>query len=121
MKIKLFAGLVLALFGAFSSALSVARAQGTAFTYQGRLNNASGPAAGSYDLAFTLFATNTSGAVLAGPVTNSATSVTNGLFPVRAVAFLQPACERAAQRRCTGLASQFSNRKRGHAPGQHLK
>jgi hypothetical protein len=55
-------------------------AQGTAFTYQGRLNSGGAPANGSYDIAFTLYATNTSGVPIAGPVTNSAVSVTNGLF-----------------------------------------
>jgi trimeric autotransporter adhesin len=55
-------------------------AQGTAFTYQGRLNVANFPANGSYDLTFTLYNTNSGGVVLAGPVTNSATTVSNGLF-----------------------------------------
>jgi hypothetical protein len=55
-------------------------AQGTAFTYQGRLNNTGGPANGSYDFKFTLFATNISGSAVAGPVTNSAAAVSNGLF-----------------------------------------
>lgn len=59
---------------------STAFAQGTAFTYQGRFNDGGMPANGSYDLAFTLFATNTSGVAIAGPVTNSATEVSNGLF-----------------------------------------
>jgi hypothetical protein len=38
------------------------------------------PANGSYDLMFTLFNTNCNGAAIAGPVTNSATVVSNGLF-----------------------------------------
>jgi hypothetical protein len=54
--------------------------QGTAFTYQGRLNNGGGAANGSYDLTFTLFATNSTGVAIAGPVTNTAVAVTNGLF-----------------------------------------
>src|ERR1700761_4972091 len=54
--------------------------QGTAFTYQGRLNSGSTVANGSFDLQFTLFNTNASGTVVAGPVTNSAVAVTNGLF-----------------------------------------
>ena len=56
------------------------RAQGTAFSYQGRLNDNNAPANGAYDLTFTLYATNTGGAPVAGPVTNTATAVTNGLF-----------------------------------------
>ncbi len=54
--------------------------QGTAFSYQGRLNDANGPANGSYDFQFGLFATNAGGAVIAGPMTNSAVVVSNGLF-----------------------------------------
>ena len=59
---------------------STALAQGTAFTYQGCLNNGVNPVTGSYDLAFSLYGTNTGGSSIAGPVTNSATGVTNGLF-----------------------------------------
>jgi hypothetical protein len=57
-------------------------AQGTAFTYQGSLNNNGSPATGLYDLTFTLFDTNSAGNVIAGPLTNSLTPVTNGLFTV---------------------------------------
>ena len=60
--------------------LNPALAQGTAFTYQGRLNDANGPANGSYDFQFGLYAANAGGAVSAGPVTNSAIAVSNGLF-----------------------------------------
>ena len=59
-----------------------AAAQGTAFTYQGQLNDGGCPANGSYDLTFTLFNANTNGVAIAGPVTNSAVLVTNGLFTV---------------------------------------
>ncbi len=55
-------------------------AQGTAFTYQGRLNDSGVMANGTYDLAFTLYATNAGGSALAGPVTNAAVAVSNGLF-----------------------------------------
>jgi hypothetical protein len=55
-------------------------AQGTAFTYQGQLENNGSPANGSYDLTFTLYVTNSGGTALTDPVTNLATSVTNGLF-----------------------------------------
>jgi hypothetical protein len=57
-----------------------ALAQGTAFTYQGRLNTTNGPANGSYNLTFTLFNVSGGGSAVAGPVTNSATAVSNGLF-----------------------------------------
>ncbi len=60
--------------------LHPAFAQGTAFMYQGQLVSGGELANGSFDITFTLFATNNGGSVIAGPVTNSATSVTNGLF-----------------------------------------
>ncbi len=81
MKSKLATwGVALLTLATFDAHHSTALAQGTAFTYQGRLNDATGPADGSFDLIFTLFGTNTSGTALAGPVTNSATAVSNGLF-----------------------------------------
>src|SRR5579872_7349925 len=57
-------------------------AQGTAFTYQGRLNDGAGPANGSYDLQFTVYNALSGGNMAAGPLTNSATAVSNGLFTV---------------------------------------
>jgi hypothetical protein len=57
-------------------------AQGTAFTYQGLLSDGGSPVSGSYDLTFTLYASNTTGVLIAGPITNSATVVSNGLFTV---------------------------------------
>jgi hypothetical protein len=62
--------------------LSTAFAQGTAFTYQGQLNSGGSPANGIYNLTFSLFNTNSSGAAIAVPVTNNAVVVTNGLFTV---------------------------------------
>ena len=59
-----------------------ALAQGTAFIYQGQLQNNGSPASGTYNLTFSLFNTNTSGVPIAGPVTNTAVGVTNGLFTV---------------------------------------
>ncbi len=63
-----------------SSFILSARAQGTAFTYQGRLNDGVNPASGSYALRFTLYDALTGGNVVAGPLTNSPTAVSNGLF-----------------------------------------
>ena len=57
-------------------------AQGTAFTYQGQLQNNGSPASGTYNLTFSLFNVNSGGTAVAGPVTNNAVSVTNGLFTV---------------------------------------
>jgi hypothetical protein len=66
--------------GLLALAPALLRAQGTAFTYQGLLDNAGTAATGSYDFTFTLFATNSGGASVGGPVTNLANSVSNGLF-----------------------------------------
>jgi len=78
---KTFAGrTVLGLLLTLCLPFATAHAQGTAFTYQGRLLAGSAPANGSYDVAFTLYATNPAGAPLAGPVTNAAITVSNGLF-----------------------------------------
>jgi hypothetical protein len=63
-----------------NSPLSTARALTAAFTYQGRLNNSNAPANGSYDIAFTLYATNATGSAVAGPILNTNVIVTNGLF-----------------------------------------
>ena len=73
---------VVAMLAILNAPPSTAVAQGTAFTYQGRLNAGGNPASGTYNLTFSLFTTNTSGVAIAGPVTNSAVLVTNGLFTV---------------------------------------
>ncbi|MEI7807973.1 MAG: hypothetical protein WCJ07_05765, partial [Verrucomicrobiota bacterium] len=71
------------LLNACLSPLSIAHAQGTAFTYQGRLNDANGPATGIYDLQFGIYdAASNGSAVGSGAVTNAAVPVTNGLFTV---------------------------------------
>jgi hypothetical protein len=59
-----------------------ARGQGTAFTYQGQLNENGAPANGSYDLRFTIFDVESGGVQLVEPVTNSAVGFSNGLFTV---------------------------------------
>src|SRR5579859_3425135 len=59
-------------------------AQGTAFTYQGKLSNANGaPASGVYDFQFYLHPTSTATNVTAGPYSTLAVQVTNGLFNVQ--------------------------------------
>src|SRR5437879_2303918 len=75
---------LLALLLAFlNGALLSAQAQGTAFTYQGRLNDNGSPAAGSYDLLLTIYdSASNPGTVIAGPQTNAATAVTEGLFTI---------------------------------------
>ena len=66
----------LLMFGSFVTAF----AQGTAFTYQGQLQNNGSPANGLYDLKLLLFDASVGGNTVAGPVTNTAVAVTNGLF-----------------------------------------
>src|SRR5882724_9250105 len=66
---------------AFCGASSV-RAQSTIFNYQGRLNVNGSPASGLYDFEFTIFKVETNGLIIAGPLTNSAVAVSNGLFNV---------------------------------------
>jgi len=60
-----------------------AEAQTTAFTYQGRLSDGGAPAEGTYDLRFAIYdSASDLGAVVAGPITNSAARVKNGVFTV---------------------------------------
>ena len=78
MKTRIAICLFTALCG-FASAVQV-RAQGTAFTYQGRLNDGPAPANGLYDFNFSVFAVTNGGTAFAGPLTHSAVAVSNGLF-----------------------------------------
>lgn len=57
-------------------------AQGSAFTYQGRLNDGSIAASGTYDLQFALFDAASGGTQQSGTWTQLAQGVTNGLFTV---------------------------------------
>ena len=57
-------------------------AQGTAFSYPGRLNSGANPANGNYDLTFALFNLSNGGSAVAGPATAGAVTVSNGLFTV---------------------------------------
>jgi hypothetical protein len=76
MKTKLF---VLTLIAACLSGAPHALAQGSAFTYQGRLSDNGGPANGSYDLNFVLYDAANGGAAL-GTNTIPGTAVVNGLY-----------------------------------------
>ncbi|HZV36442.1 MAG TPA: tail fiber protein [Verrucomicrobiae bacterium] len=63
--------------------LSTAYAQGTtAFTFQGRLNAAGAAATGNYDMTFAVWDATVAGNLIAGPLTNTAVAVSNGLFTV---------------------------------------
>jgi hypothetical protein len=78
-----FVVLALIALSVFNFQFSTAQAQGTtAFTFQGRLNTTGGPATGSYDMTFAIYDANVAGDLIAGPITNSAVSVSNGLFTV---------------------------------------
>ena len=57
-------------------------AQGTAFTYQGRLNNGASAANGSFDLTFSLFSVSSGAGQVGSTITNTAITVSNGLFTV---------------------------------------
>ena len=72
--------ILLVLLTTASQQLSSAFAQGTAFTYQGQLQNNGSPANGSYDLQFILFNTSQFGFPAAPILTNTAVNVNNGLF-----------------------------------------
>ncbi len=59
---------------------SAVLAQGTAFTYQGRLNLNGAPAQGNYDFQFTLFTTNQTGVAASPILVSTNIPVVNGLF-----------------------------------------
>lgn len=59
-----------------------APAQGTAFSYQGRLSDAGAPANGGYDIRFGIYDAVTNGTRFGPWLTNSAVPVSNGLFLV---------------------------------------
>jgi hypothetical protein len=62
------------------SGIETLHAQGTAFTYQGRLNDGGSPANGNYDLQFTVYDAVTNGNAVSFLLTNSAVGVSSGLF-----------------------------------------
>ena len=80
MKTKHVLVLALALYGLFTVVDDVS-AQGTAFTYQGRLNDSGSPASGNYDFTFALFNNSgTNSGQVGSTLTNLDVGVTNGLF-----------------------------------------
>jgi hypothetical protein len=79
----LIAVALLALLSTLDARLSTLFAQGTAFTYQGRLQNNGSPASGTYNLAFWLFNASNGVSAVAGPVVTNGVMVTNGLFTVQ--------------------------------------
>ena len=73
---------LLMLLATLNCPLLSAHAQGTAFTYQGRLNDGANQANGSYDFQFIIYDSNVGGAQQGPILTNSAVAVVNGLFNV---------------------------------------
>src|SRR6185503_7559283 len=67
---------------ALAVAVESARAQGTAFTYQGELTYSGALANGVFDLQFTIYAASSGGSALAGPLTRNAVTISNGVFTV---------------------------------------
>lgn len=61
---------------------SLALAQGTAFTYQGRLTDGGNAAGGLYDFRFMLFKDGSDGSQTGPTLTNAAVEVSSGLFTV---------------------------------------
>ena len=56
------------------------QAQGSAFTYQGRLNRGDAAGGGNYEMSFALYDTATNGNVIGAPTTIAPIVVINGLF-----------------------------------------
>ena len=56
---------------------------GPAFIYHGRLQTGTVPANGHYDLTFALYTNNSGGTAVAGPLTNTAVAVNDGVFTAR--------------------------------------
>ena len=65
----------------FLASFSV-HAQGTAFTYQGRLDHNGSPANGRYDFVFQVFDAVSGGASVGGSLSTNGIGVSNGLFTV---------------------------------------
>jgi hypothetical protein len=62
--------------------LNLAAPLGSAFTYQGQLQQAGSPAQGTFDLKFTLFDSLDGGTAIGGTVTTNGLAVSDGLFVV---------------------------------------
>ena len=75
------AALLLALLSTLNCALS-ALPLGTAFTYQGRLSDATNAAKGNYDFRFALYDVSDGGSPITGMLTNALAGVSNGYFTV---------------------------------------
>lgn len=82
--IKVSLGCRVAIFFIILSSFSaLVAAQTTTFTYQGRLTEASLPAAGTYQMQFSLWDAFTSGTQQGTTITNNSVTVANGVFTVQ--------------------------------------
>ena len=81
-KFPLIVPALLVLLSTINHQLSTALAQGTAFTYQGQLQNNGALASGTYNLQFTLYTNSSGGTAIAGPFMVNGVVITNGLFTV---------------------------------------
>lgn len=79
---RLVSAAIFGLLWMVSCSISIASAQGTTFTYQGRLNANGSPANGVYDMTFALFSTSNGPSPLGAPITHFGTTISNGLFSV---------------------------------------
>ena len=80
MKMRRFILLKLLVLSVVQAELSEVLAQGSAFTYQGRLDTVGAPATGLYDFRAQLYDAETLGALVSGTLTFPAVPVTNGVF-----------------------------------------
>lgn len=72
--------ITVALLPALSGSVNPAEPLGTAITYQGKLTDGGQLANGIFDFRFAIYDSPGDGAPVAGPITNSAVGVSNGLF-----------------------------------------
>jgi hypothetical protein len=72
--------LALALLSTLNLQPSTVFSQGTAFTYQGRLNDRANPASGVYDFRFILYTSDVGGNQTGPILTNNAVAISGGLF-----------------------------------------
>ncbi|HQU83268.1 MAG TPA: hypothetical protein PKY59_09100 [Pyrinomonadaceae bacterium] len=77
-RIKLISTIFLLLF----AGISAVSAQTSAFSYQGRLNDNTLPANGTYEMEFKLFDSASGGTQVASTITNNSVAVQNGIFSV---------------------------------------
>src|SRR5262249_52146438 len=70
------------LFNAALSGTTIARAQTTSFTYQGKLTDGGAPTNALYDFVFTLWDAQTNGNQIGSPVTVQNTPIVDGIFTV---------------------------------------